>query len=229
MEFQAESGKYTVTYGGAMLRCVADGNLIAEQKFLDADVQEIRIEDERVLFLVKYCSTYMGDNYEVVLQTFDMELHELSYEVLESARIGFFSACMDETSVYIVHSDTARIDVDDNGISRSIDAVVELTFIKIDRKTGERVEWKLNDLKRNAECTKALEQVVGSGYYVTFINSLCLLDGKLVFECDVFDPNSTVETDDPDFDEKELSDFDYVEWHSFPETIHVDLDAKTLS
>ena len=50
-----------------------------------------------------------------------------------------------------------------------------------------------------------------------------------MLECMVYNPDCVIETDDPDYNEDEKSDFDYVEWHSFPETICANIKEKELT
>lgn len=219
--------KEIVNIGGSVLQLFSNGAFVAECKFPE-EIRGIALSDERLFCLIQYFAKEVGDENKVVLHTFDMELHELSRETLESNPNGGFCSCMDMSYIYILHYNTAWMGMDCGGRSLDLDVVAEITFLKISRKTGERTEWKLNDFEDDSACSLALEKVAGSGL-VTSIYALSILDGRLIFKCDVFDPDSVIENDDPDFGENELSEADYVEYHSFPYTICVDLDAKELS
>lgn len=211
----------------SILRSFANGEQMAERKIFGY-VDDIALDDEYVFCLVHYRAKELGGDNKAVLSTFDMELHEFSAEILTSNPNGWFCSCMDETHIYILYWDDASADIEDsNGVSRSFDIVTEMTFTKIDRKSGERTEWKLDDFENDNECSEALEKAVGYGF-VTSINSLHILDGKMVFECSVFEPDSVVENDDPDFNENELDNSDYVECHSYPCTVCADMDGKKL-
>lgn len=239
MEMKIESGKYTITcedFVDCARNCVsyllcshAGRDRVGSFQTAGGRVEEVKVEDERVLCLVHYAGHPLVEEQKVVLHTFDMELRGLSEEVLATSPDGWFQACMDDTYIYILHTgETTMFFEDASEISRSVDVVAEMTFTRINRKTGERTEWRLDDLERDNECTKALKAAIGEEI-VTSINALCVFDGKLVFECDIFDLDSTIETDDPDFDEDELEDSDYVAVRSDKVAICADLDAKTFS
>lgn len=232
MELQVKNGKYAITgeinwdCKNSLLRCIADDTLVAARE-IPGYIDEITADDGQVFCLVQHRSDLLGDDNRVVLQTFNWELHELSSDILESNPNGWFLSCMDMSYIYILRYGTASSGADFGGKSVDFDMVAEMTFIKINRKTGERIEWTLDDLENNDGCSRALENVVNG--YVAGISKIHAANGKLIFECDVFEPDSEIECDDPDFDENELSEADYVEYHSFPYTICADLDAKELS
>ena len=113
------------------------------------------------------------------------------------------------------------------GVSRSFDVVVTLSFSRRNLKTCESTEWTLDDIENDNECSGTLEKIMLG--FVTGVNSISASGGKLLLECDVFEMDGFEKTDYPDFDENNWSDSDYVEWNTTEKKICVDLDAKELS
>lgn len=174
-----------------------------------------------------YCVAHVRnkDSYaeKIVLHTFDTQLNELSHEELtEDYRNDRLSAMAGEL-LYILNFENGSTIFE--GDSRSFDVVDRLNFKKINIKTGERNEWDLDDWN-DAECSNALADLTGG--YVTDIEAVYAFEGQLMLECMVYNPDCVVETDNPDYNEDEMSASDYVEWHSYPETICADIEEKKL-
>lgn len=202
------------------LRCVSkDGTVVTRE--LPGHVTGLLLRGDKLLCLAEQQEKRYKES--IVLYAFDTKLRELSSEMLADSSYGLRSA-MDAEYIYILGTDTASVDF--VGDSRSCDEVCRLAFIKINIATGERMEWTLEDADDNI-CHDTLIDLTNG--YVTGVTEIHAFDGKILFTCDVYDPDSVVESDNPDFDENALDDGNYVERHSFPETICADVDARELS
>lgn len=202
------------------LRCVSkDGAVVTRE--LPGNVTGLLLRGNKLLCLAEQREKRYKER--IVLYTFDTKLQELSSEMLADGSYGLRSA-MDAEYIYILDTDTTGVDLGDD--PRSCDEVCMLAFTKISIATGERTEWVLDDAEENM-CHDALIDLTNG--YVTGVDALHAFDGKLMLTCSVYEPGSEIESDDPDFDENALDDSDYVERHSFPETICADVDAQKLS
>lgn len=235
MELRSTGGIYSVTAtmseNGSTLHCFANGELVAERE-IQGEITGMVVDRETLYCTIEYDVQAEYKNGEILLhsfktciaklQTFNMKLEEISSTLEAEEQYGNLLSCIDKSSVYTLCWVTGSTEIGDI----SYDEVTNLAFRRHDFN-GQLVEWTLDDFKNDNECSKMLEAVTSG--YVTKINRVLALGGKLLFDCDVFDPDSVIETDDPDFDENELSDLDYVELHSFTYTICADLDKKELS
>lgn len=235
MELRSTGGIYSVTAttseNGFTLHCFANGELVAERE-IQGEITGMVIDRETLYCTIEYDVQAEYKNGEILLhsfkthiaklQTFNMKLEEISSTLEAEEQYGRLLSCMDKSSVYTLHWDTGSTKID----NISYDEIVSLVFKRHDFNCRV-VEWTLDDFKNDNECSEMLEAVTSG--YVTKINRVFASGGKLLFDCDVFDPSSVIEMDDPEFDENELSDSDYVEFHSFPCTICADLDKKELS
>lgn len=241
MEFCVNNAVYSITAiadtNGFILRSLSNGTLVAERQ-LPGTITGMTLDNNTLFCVVEYDAKaeyrygakvlHSFGTRAVQLQTYNMKLEELSSSFETSSVCQHLLSCMDETAVYTVQWDVGSTGIEDGkGVFRPFDEVVVLTLSRHDLKTYSLTTWKLDDFGNNNECREALEKVVDG--YITGISRIHAANGKLIFECDVFEPNSVIENDDPDFDENELSEADYVEYHSFPCTICADLDAKELS
>lgn len=210
------------------LRSCANGTLVAERK-MPGTITGMTLDGE-TLFCVVEEKEEEGYRRDTIVQvyTFNMKLEELSH-CLEAEQYGYLLlSCMDESSVYTVTWNTGSTAMQDEaGVSRSFDVVVTLSFSRRNLKTCESTKWTLDDIENDNECSETLEKIMSG--FVTGINSISVPDGKLLLECDVFEMDRFEKPDDPDFDENNWSDSDYVEWNTTEEKICVDLDAKELS
>lgn len=206
----------------SVLYCVSNEGNTAKLE-LSEKITGLSFIDEKL-----YCVAHVRnkDSYgeKTVLHTFDTQLNELSLEELtEDYRYRRLSAMAGEL-LYILDFETGSTNLE--GDSRSFDMVSQLNFTKINIKTGERNEWDLDDWN-DEECSNALADLTDG--YVTDIEAVHVFDGQLMLECMVYNPDCVIETDDPDYNEDEMSDSDYVEWHSFPETICANIKEKELT
>lgn len=228
MDFCVTNDVYTITataeIDGFTLRSCANGTLVAERK-APGTIRGMALDGETLRCVVE--EEHRRDTI-VQMYTFNMKLEELS-RCLEAEQYWYLLlSCMDESSVYIVQWGTASTEMDDKtGVPRLFDVVTALGFARHNYRTGERVEWILDDFKNDNECYEALEKIMSG--FVTGISSISVSDGKLLLECDVFEMDRFEKPDDPDFDENNWSDSDYEEWNTTEEKICVDLDAKELS
>lgn len=232
MEFSVTNGAYSITATAERdsftLRSCADGTLVAERK-MPGTITGMALDGE-TLFCVIEEEEQEGYRCETIAQmyTFNMRLEELSRCIEAEQYWHHLLSCMDESSVYTVQWGTASTGMEDEaGVHRSFDVITALGFARHNYRTGERVEWTLDDFKNDNECYEALEKIISG--FVTDINSISASDGKLLLECDVFEMDRFEKPDDPDFDENNWSDSDYVEWNTTEEKICADLDAKELS
>ena len=206
----------------SVLYCISNKGNTAKME-LSEKIMGLSFLDEKL-----YCVAHVRnkDSYaeKIVLHTFDTQLNELSLEELtEDYQYNRLSAMAGEL-LYILdfENGSTSLEVD----SKSFDVVSRLNFTKINIKTGERNEWDLDDWN-DAECSHALVDLISG--YVTDIEAVHVFEGQLMLECMVYNPDCVIETDDPDYNEDEKSDFDYVEWHSFPETICANIKEKELT
>lgn len=205
------------------LYCFSDCADTAAVRELPGKVTGIVFHGDKLLCIAQYreadtCAEYL------ILHAFDTALHELSSKKLTGGEHHLFSA-LDATAAYILHTSIGSTTLtEDDG--RWFDVLMGMAFTKIDISTGERAEWELDDDSDNA-CSDALARLTDG--YVTRVNSLCAHEGQLVLSCNVYDPDSLIETDDPDFDESTLDDGDYVEWHSFESDFVVRFEERQLS
>lgn len=206
----------------SVLYCISNKGNTAKME-LSEKIMGLSLLDEKL-----YCVAHVRnkDSYaeKIVLHTFDTQLNELSLEELtEDYQYNRLSAMAGEL-LYILdfENGSTSLEVD----SKSFDVVSRLNFTKINIKTGERNEWDLDDWN-DAECSNALVDLISG--YVTDIEAVHVFEGQLMLECMVYNPDCVIETDDPDYNEDEKSDFDYVEWHSFPETICANIKEKELT
>lgn len=241
MEFCVNNAAYSITAiadtNGFTLRSLANGVLVAERQ-LPGTITGMTLDDNTLFCVVEYDAEaeyrygekvlHSFDTRVVQLQTYNMKLEELSSSFETHSVCQHLLSCMDKSAVYTVQWDVGSTGIENSeGVFRPFDVVGALIFSRHDLKRGNLTTWKLNDFENDNECSEMLEQAVNG--YVTGISKIHSAEGKLIFECDVFEPDSVIENDDPDFDENELSEADYVEYHSFPYTICADLDAKELS
>ena len=240
MEFNVTDGAYSITATAERdsftLRSCANGTLTAERT-LPGALTGMTLDGETLLCSVEYDARaeYKYDTRVlhsfttrvVQMYRFNMKLEELSC-YCETRRVcQHILSCMDESSVYTVDWDAVSTGIEDrDGVFRPFDEISKLIFRQHNFKNCTLTEWTLEDSIDNV-CSKALEETVNG--YVTGIRRIFASKGKLMLECDAFDPDSIIETDDPESDVSEMDDRDYVEYHSFLNTICVDLDAKELS
>lgn len=211
----AESG-----YRSHKLYCISKYGTVAAHE-LPGHVTGLLLHGDKLLCLAEHQEKKYEES--IVLHTFDTKLQEISSKRLADGFQSFQSA-MDSEYIYILGTDTASVDF--GGDMRSCDEVCALAFIKINIATGERMEWTLEDADDNI-CHDTLIDLTNG--YVTGVTEIHAFDGKILFTCDVYDPGSEIVCDDSDFDENELDDCDYVEWHSFPEMFCADVDAQKFS
>ena len=235
MEFCVTNTVCTITatteVNNFTLRSCANGNLIAEHKF-PGMLTGMALDGETLLCAVEYDAQaeYKYDTKVlhsfttrvVQMYTFNMKLEELSCGFETHSVCQHLFSCMDKSAVYTVQWDVGSTGIeDDNGIFRPFDEIGTLIFSRHDLKTCKLTTWKLDNFENDNECSEALEKVISG--YVTGINRISVSDGKLMLVCNVFEPDSVIEPDDP-----KLDNDDYVEYHSFPSTVCVDLDTKDL-
>jgi hypothetical protein len=236
MEFCVTNNVCTITatteINNFTLRSCANGTLIAEHKF-PGMLTGMALDGETLLCAVEYDAQaeYKYDTKVlhsfttrvVQVYTFNMKLEELSCDFETNSVCQHLLSCMDKSAVYTVQWDVGSTGIeDDNGIFRPFDEIGTLIFSRHDLKTCKLTTWKLDDFENDSECSEALEKVISG--YATGINRISVSDGKLMLECSVFEPDSVIEPDAP-----KLDNDDYVEYHSFPSTVCVDLDTKELS
>lgn len=202
------------------LYCLSKGGTLAAHE-LPEKVTGLLLRGEELLCLAE--SRSERHTTAIVLHGFDLDLRELSRRMLADAH-GLLSA-MDGEHIYILGTDTAGVDFGDS--RRTCSRVCTLAFTRISIETGERTAWTLDDSENDDACSKALEELTDG--YVTAVDALRVFDGKPMLLCSVYDPDSVAESDDPNFDENELSDSDYVELHSFAETICADVEQRALT
>lgn len=164
----------------------------------------------------------------VILHTFDMDLHEISQEVLIEDQIWhyFYLAAMNTDSIFILQYQTNSISLEE--CRGYFDEIIELLVTQIDLATGVQQVFDCSDFVKNSEWLGNYLHDLACGF-VTGVNSMHISDGRLMLECDVYYPDCEIETNDPDFDESELDDFEYVEWHTFPDMLCVDVNDKTIT
>lgn len=198
------------------LFCVTS-KLAGAKREIPGKITGITHSNGNLLCLVEYCDK-RANNKKVILHTFDEKLNEIESEALFEGspwHHGLVSA-MDAHCIYILKFETGLTALEGEN-QHCFDAVCDLAFTKINVGSKERTGWTL----------KEVPDIVNG--YVSGIDSMYFSGERLLLECVVYDPDSTVEFDDSDFDENELDDAEYIDLHSGPKIIRVRFDEKELS